>query len=172
MDVAQYRSRVRDLVVDVGEQQSINRRGGQPRVVGRGQHRDDVLDAGLGVVPRQQIEHLLLNINAVHEALGADGSRHASGVVAGSHADVGDDHAGRELHSVQHDVRALFVVALGTLEPVGAPKAHRLRRDALLHSGQGLGGHALLRASLSCAGPGRDQQSTGEDGDRESVSFR
>ena len=120
----QRRLRLLELVVHVDEEDPVEGRGRELRVVDLAENRHDVPDARLLHVGLQQGEHLGLDVDGVHHAGRADRASQAAREVAGSGAEVRDRVALLQGHGPDDLVGPLFFVAPRPLEPVGAARAH------------------------------------------------
>ena len=113
-------------MVHVDHQREIDGVCRQVRILNCPQHTLDVVDAGVFQVALQQVEHLLLDVDAVDCALGADHARDASCEIACAHPNVGHLVAGFELERLDQGLWSFLRLARGALQPTGTEMSHHV----------------------------------------------
>lgn len=124
------------LVVDVDEEDEIERGGGEARVGFGAEDWLDIGEFGARDALTKQRDHAGLDVCGVDLSAGADGSGEELCVVAGAGADVGDSHAWAEVEEADRGAGPFLVFALGAFEPGGAADAHD---TGIAASGDGVG---------------------------------
>ena len=99
---------MRELVIDVDQQNRIDGRVRQLRIADRAQDRLDVRELALLHARADQGQHFRLDIDGENLAGRPDSLGEAKRVVAAAGADVGDDFAGFRLEDLQESSRLLF----------------------------------------------------------------
>ena len=97
------------------------------RQLGIGDRSENPLDVGdfsLRHFLGEQVEHFLLDIDGVNEALITDEVRHAPTVVTGASPNVRNPVAGLQFQRLEEQIRFLLGFAFGPFQPVGRLMAH------------------------------------------------
>ena len=124
----QHRLVLRHFVVDVGQDDPVDLASGQLRVIDVAEHWDDTGHPVAVGDLSHNVEHLLLDVDAVDTALRRDTPGHPARVVAGAAAQVGNDVARLERHRVEHRLGLLFLDPLLAFQPWRALVAHEVGR--------------------------------------------
>jgi outer membrane protein assembly factor BamB len=115
---------LREFVVDVHQDDQVHPPGGQFRIGLASQHRSHVSEPCFGRVLAQLIQHLRLKIVGIYLAARAHALGHAQSDVAGTGAHLGHGHPRLDADGIERAFDILFGFALGTIQPVRAPRAH------------------------------------------------
>ena len=126
-NILQHLIRMRKLVVDIHHNRHVYGFRRQFRVGDGAQDPFDVRDTRLRHFLIKQIEHLLLNVNAVNSTCLADFRSDPPSDVTRPNADIRHDISCFEFQQFDEDVWHLFAFTFRTLQPVRALVSHHVR---------------------------------------------
>jgi outer membrane protein len=119
--------RVIEFVINVHQQCQINRRRRELWVSDRAQDGLYVIDLERDHFVREQVEHLLLNLDGIDNPLLPNRSRQASGIVTGPRSDIRDRIPSFEFESGNCQVRPFLLLPFRPLQPFRTLVSHYLR---------------------------------------------
>lgn len=116
--------RARQLVININQDDQIERRERQMGVRLRAEDSFDICNFALSSVLPKTVEHGGLNIVRENLAVGSNQLGHAKTVEAGSCADVADKHTGLEMQGSKSLFGLFFPFAFFSIQPVCAAHSH------------------------------------------------
>ena len=125
-DRRQHRLGMRELVIDIDQQEQVDGRGRKPRVVHRTEDRRHVSQSGFLDAIAQQAEHLGLDVDRQDTPTRADQLRQRQRVIPVAASEIADRHPRPQSEIGQQQRAPLLLLTLAADQPRCAVIAHRL----------------------------------------------